>query len=68
MTVALAATTCKRSLLPPFPRLSAYLQGDKPPGVVGSEGASGETGQAVVQLLEAMYKSAKSGKAEKVVA
>ena len=34
---------------------------------MGSEGASGETGQAVVQLLEAMYKSAKSGKAEKVV-
>jgi predicted dehydrogenase len=31
------------------------------------EGASGETGQAVVQLLEAMYVSAKSGKLEKVV-
>ena len=51
----------------PFPRPSACRVA-KPPCVVGSEGASGETGQAVVQLLEAMYKSAKSGKAEKVVA
>jgi predicted dehydrogenase len=31
------------------------------------DGASAEVGQAVVQLLEAMYKSAKSGTAEKVV-
>lgn len=30
------------------------------------EGASGETGQSVVQLLEAMYMSAKSGKVEKI--
>ncbi len=30
------------------------------------EGASGETGQAVVQLLEAMYLSALSGKLQKV--
>jgi hypothetical protein len=30
------------------------------------EGASGEIGEAIVQALEAMYKSSKSGRAEKV--
>jgi hypothetical protein len=36
-------------------------------GTKGVAPCLGETGQVVVSLLEAMYMSAKSGKAEKVV-